>query len=118
MTDRKKGIKPFFDGFAPPAKKVITADFEVNEVRANDMSEQKKKKVKPTEKLMSLDNRISSLKKNNTEDWQKFHLIKISWTHIIETWTHIPTKTLIDISHFFPYSMNLYIQKNEISTKL
>ena len=42
MTDRKKGIKPFFDGFAPPAKKVITADFEVNEVRANDMSEQKK----------------------------------------------------------------------------
>ena len=43
MTDRKKGIKPFFDGFAPPAKKVITADFEVNEVRANDMSEQKKK---------------------------------------------------------------------------
>ena len=43
MTDRKKGIKPFFDGFAPPAKKVITADFEVNEVRANDMSEKKKK---------------------------------------------------------------------------
>ena len=43
MTDRKRGIKPFFDGFAPPAKKVITADFEVNEVRANDMSEQKKK---------------------------------------------------------------------------
>ena len=43
MTDRKKGIKPFFDGFAPPAKKVITADFEVNEVTANDMSEQKKK---------------------------------------------------------------------------
>ena len=67
---------------------------------------------------MSLDNRISSLKKNNTEDWQKFHLIKISWTHIIQTWTHIPTKTLIDISHFFPYSMDLYIQKNEISTKL
>ena len=82
MTDRKRGIKPFFDGFAPPAKKVITADFKVNEVRANDMSEQKKK-VKRTEKLMSLENRISSLKKNNTEDWQKFHLIKISWSHII-----------------------------------
>ena len=56
MTDRKKGIKPFFDGFAPPAKKVITADFEVNEVRANDMSEQKnkiKKKKKKKKKKKS-----------------------------------------------------------------
>ena len=43
MTDRKGGVKPFFDGSAPPAKKVITADFEVYEVRANDVSEQKKK---------------------------------------------------------------------------
>ena len=78
MIDRKRGIRSFFDGSAPPGKKVITADFEVNEVRANYLSKQKKK-VKHTEKLMSLENRISSLKKNNTEgDWRKFHLIKIS----------------------------------------
>ena len=69
MIDRKRGIRSFFDGSAPPAKKVITADFEVNEVRANYLSQQKKK-VKHTEKLM---------KKNNTEgDWRKFHLNKIS----------------------------------------
>ena len=51
MTDRNRGIKLFFDGSAPPAKKVITNDFEVNEVRANNVSEQKKK-VKLTEKLV------------------------------------------------------------------
>ena len=39
MTDRKRGIKQFFDGSAPPAEKVITADFEVSEVRANNLSE-------------------------------------------------------------------------------
>ena len=38
MTDRKRGIKSFFDGSAPPAKKVITVDFEVND----DVFEQKK----------------------------------------------------------------------------
>ena len=75
------------------------------------MSEQKNK-LKRTEKLMSVESRISSLKKNNSEvDWQKIHLIKISWTHVIQTWTHIPTKNSIDISHFSPYGMNLYIQK-------
>ena len=61
---------------------------------------------------MSLENRICSLKKNNTkEDWRKVHFIIISWTHVIQTWTHIPTKKSIDISHFFSYGMNLYIQK-------
>ena len=61
---------------------------------------------------MSLENRISSLKNNNTEgDWRKVHLITISWTHVIQTWTHVPTKKSIDISHFSPYGMNLYIQK-------
>ena len=66
-TNTTGGIKPFFDGSAPPAKKVITADFEVYEVRANDVSEQKKKE-RCTEKLMSLKNRISSLKKNTEGD--------------------------------------------------
>ena len=33
-----------------------------------------------------------------------------SWTHVIQTWTHIPTKRSIDISHFSPYGMNLYTQ--------
>ena len=59
---------------------------------------------------MSLENRISSLKKNNNEvDWRKVHLIKISWTHVILTWTHIPTKKSINISHSSRYGMNLYI---------
>ena len=50
-------------------KKVITDAFEVNEVRINDATEQKKK-VKQTEKLILLENRISSLKVNNIEgDW-------------------------------------------------
>ena len=74
------------------------------------MSEQKKKE-RCTEKLMSLKNRISSLKKNTEGDWRKFHLIKISWTHVIQTWTRIPAKKCIDISHFSPDDMNLYIQK-------
>ena len=39
MTDRKKGFKSFFDGSAPPAKKDITVDLEVNEVTTNDVSE-------------------------------------------------------------------------------
>ena len=61
---------------------------------------------------MSLENKITSLKNNKTEgDWQKVHLIKVSWTYRIQTWTHIPTKRSIDISHFSPYDMNLYIQK-------
>ena len=72
----------------------------------------KKKKVKHTEKLMSLENRISSLKKNNTEgDWRKVHLIEISWTLVIQAWNYIPTKKSIDISHFSHHGMNLYIQK-------
>ena len=33
-----------------------------------------------------------------------------SWTHVIQTWTHIPTKRSTDISHFSPYGMNLYTQ--------
>ena len=62
---------------------------------------------------MSLENRTSSLKKNNTEgDWRKFHLINILWAHVIQTWCHMDsTKKSIDISHFSPYGMNLYIQK-------
>ena len=32
--------------------------------------------------------------------------------------THITTKKSIDISHFSPYDVNLYIQKKEISIKL
>ena len=45
------------------------------------------------EKLMSLKNRISSLKKNNTKgDWQRVHLIKVSRTNVIQTWIRIPTK--------------------------
>ena len=111
MTDRKRSINSFFDGSAPLAKKVVTADFEFNKVRANDLSEQEKK-LKCTEKLMSLENIIRSLKKDNTEgDWQKFHLSKISWTYVIQTWTHKLTKKSIDLSHFSPYGMNLYIQK-------
>ena len=31
MTDRKRGIKWFFDGSARPAKRVITTDFEDTE---------------------------------------------------------------------------------------
>ena len=61
---------------------------------------------------MSLENKITSLNNNKTEgDWQKEHLIKISWTYGIQIWTHMPTKRSIDISHFSPYGMNLYIQK-------
>ena len=29
MADRKRGIKSFFDGSAPPAKKVVTVDLEL-----------------------------------------------------------------------------------------
>ena len=59
---------------------------------------------------MSLKNRISSLKKNNTKgDWQRVNLIKVSKTNVIQTWTHIPTKKSVGISHFFPDGINLYI---------
>ena len=61
---------------------------------------------------MSLENRISSLKKNNNEvDWRKVHLIKISWTHVILTWTHIPTKKSINISHSSLWHEFIYMQK-------
>ena len=66
MTDRKIVFKWFFNGSAPPAKTVITVNFEVNEVRINNASEQKKK-VKHTEKLISIENSISSLKVSNIE---------------------------------------------------
>ena len=69
-------------------------------------------KVKRSGKLITLENRISFLKKNNTkETLRKLHLIKVPWKHAIQTWTHIPTKRSIDISRFYPYDMNLHIQK-------
>ena len=37
MTDKKRSSKLFYDESAPPTKKVITADLEVNEAITNDV---------------------------------------------------------------------------------
>ena len=45
MTDRKRiPLLPFLDGSAPPARKVITIDFVVNQVKTNNVSSEKKRK--------------------------------------------------------------------------
>ena len=97
MTDKKRSSKSFYDESAPSTKRLLLPT--QRSIKLQLTTPEQKTKVKRTGKLIALENRISFLKKNNTkETLRKVHLIKMSWKHAMQTWTHIPTKKSIDIS--------------------
>ena len=69
-------------------------------------------KAKRCGKYDALEKRLKSLNKYNTEGhWRKHHLQEnLSWTVVIQTWTHSPSGKVVEVHHFCPYGMSRYVQ--------